>query len=428
MSSIRILAMILLLAACTASSADPPPSGEAPSPASTEAAAPLPVSTTTSSTTTSTTTTTTTTTLPPAPVGVPEEPRPDPAPPVAHIVDGFAGEGVVTVAAGGAGIYQDPASEPFVTAREGLAFAARGMSGEWIEVYTSCDEPAWVHKSQVLASPPAETAEIGAGFDFSDAVIVLDPGHGGAYNTGAAGPGGMAEKDVNLDIARRVRDLLNEPHTIDWVTGELFLGNDVPAAGWVLMTRVGNGDEADYEAGLMFRTALANSANANAMVAIHNNAGWEVSMETPGSDVFYQSQIPESRRFAKLMVEELLRSLGAFDADWVGAVETGAKSRLSPSDGNPEYYGILRRAEMPTVITEGAYISNRSEAELLATPEFRQAYAEAVYRALVRFLITDDDGNGIDTDPVIWYGDAGSGDAGPACQIPQQVVDEESGA
>ena len=75
---------------------------------------------------------------------------------------------------------------------------------------------------------------------------------------------------------------------------------------------------------------------------------------------------------------------------------------------------------MPTVITEGAYIGNPTEAELLATAEFRQAYAEAVYRALVRFLTTDDPGDGSDQDPVIWRGDAGSGDARPECIIPSQ--------
>ncbi len=75
---------------------------------------------------------------------------------------------------------------------------------------------------------------------------------------------------------------------------------------------------------------------------------------------------------------------------------------------------------MPTVIAEGAYIANQSEADLLAPPEFRQAYADAGYRSLVRFLTTDDVGGGHDTAPVIWEGDAGSGDARPTCVIPSQ--------
>ena len=418
------LLMSLTAAACTAGDVAAVPGGGEISSTTTAATTttttvPPTTSVTTSSTTTAATSTTTTTSVR-VPVGVPVEPRPEPAPPTPLIVDGFRGEGVVTVAAGGADLYDDFSSGPFVTAREGLLFAAQGMSGEWIEVFTSCDVPAWVHSSQVLAQPATESSEIGTGFDFSAATIVVDPGHGGPWNTGAVSPSGLVEKVINLDIARRVRDLLSEPHTVDWESGEILSGDAIPAAGWVLLTRVGDGDEADYEAGLFYRSYLANAAKADAMVSIHNNAGWEVRMSTPGTDVYYQSQVAESRRFARIMVEELLRSFAPFDASWAGAVATGAKSRLSPRPGNLQYYGILRRSVMPTVIAEGAYISNQSEADLLATAEFRQAYAAGVYRSLVRFLTTDDVGGGRDLDPEIWQGDAGSGDARPDCVIPSQ--------
>ena len=326
----------------------------------------------------------------------------------------------MTIAAGGAELFEQRDGESFVVAREGLVFAAHSMQDDWIEVLTSCDAPAWVHSSQVRAQPPTPTQEIGPGFDFGQATIVVDPGHGGPWNTGAVSPAGLVEKTVNLDISRRVADLLNSPHTIDWETGEIFVGDEIPAAGWVLLTRVGDDADGDYEAGLIFRSDLANVANADAMVAVHNNAGWEIHLPMPGSDVYYQSQIPESRRLARIMVEEMRLSFSAFEASWVGAIQTGAKSRLSAREGNAQYYGILRRSEMPTVIAEGAYISNQSEADLLATPEFRQAYAEAIYRALIRFLTSDDTGEAEDSDPEIWAGTAGSGDARPECEIPSQ--------
>lgn len=407
-----LIPVVLLVASCTSGEAAELPAQSEPS-----TTVPAPAST---AATTSTTATTTTTTTTPVAVTVSQQPDPAPSPPQPQTVDGFTGDGVVTIAAGGAALYEDIGADAFVTAREGLSFPAQGVQGDWIEVFTTCDAPAWVHSSEVLAEPPSPDIESGPGLDFALATIVLDPGHGGPWNTGAVSPAGVAEKGFNLDIALRVRDLLEEPRTVDWATGKIFYGDEIPAAGWVLMTRVGDADVADYEAGLFFRSYLANSANAVAMVAIHNNAGWEVRMDSPGSDVYYQSQIPESRRFAKIMVEELLRSFAPFEADWVGALETGAKSRLSPRDDNPQYYGILRRSEMPTVIAEGAYIANQSEADLLDTVEFRQAYADAVYRSLVRFLTTDDIGGGHDVDPVIWAGDAGSGDARPDCVIPSQ--------
>ncbi|NND83967.1 MAG: hypothetical protein HKN46_02340, partial [Acidimicrobiia bacterium] len=148
-------------------------------------------------------------------------------------------------------------------------------------------------------------------------------------------------------------------------------------------------------------------------------AGHETTLETPGSDVFYQSQFTSSRRLASILIEEFRRSFGEFDASWVGGAEPGAKSRLSPSDGG-QYYGVLRRTEMPAVIAEGAYLSNPSEEALLATPRFRQAYAEAVYRSIVRFLATDDPGTGNSTDPEVWSGFAGSGAPKDTCTIPEQ--------
>ncbi|MET0831999.1 MAG: N-acetylmuramoyl-L-alanine amidase, partial [Acidimicrobiia bacterium] len=85
-----------------------------------------------------------------------------------------------------------------------------------------------------------------------------------------------------------------------------------------------------------------------------------------------------------------------------------------------QYYGILDDASVPAVIAEGAYIANPSEGELLETPEFQQAYADAMYRALVRFLTTDDPGRAPSHDPEVWYGTVFRGGPHPDCQVPQQ--------
>lgn len=416
---ILVPVVALLAAACTAGAADTTMAA-APSTTAEPTTTTPPTTTTTVAPTTTTTSTATTTTVPAVPYGVPPEPAAPDAAPIAGLADGFAGVGVITISEGGAALYKDRTGDPFVVARQGLVFPAQRMQDDWIEVLTTCDDLAWVKTNEVRAEVPAESERVGEGFELSAATIVLDPGHGGPWNTGAASPSGLSEKDVNLDVAQRVRDLLRGPRSVDWATGQILNGADIPGADRVIVTRVGLGEEGDYEAGLFYRSSLANAANAHAMVAIHHNAGYEVRLEQPGSDVYYQSQVNESRRFAKIMVEELQRGFATFDADWVGAAATGAKSRLSPREGNPQYYGILRYSQMPTVIAEGAYISNSSEADLIATAEFRQAYADAVYRALVRFLTTDDVGGGRDSDPAIWDGYAGSGDARPECEIPGQ--------
>ncbi|MET0830904.1 MAG: N-acetylmuramoyl-L-alanine amidase, partial [Acidimicrobiia bacterium] len=342
----------------------------------------------------------TATTMAPEPTGPPrpvaDVPEPTPPAPRPGTEPGFSGRGTVVVARGGAEVRLDRSGEPVATIREGVVLAGLGQSadGEWTRVLTTCDEEMWLPTARVHATPPAPPARIGAGFDFGDAVIVVDAGHGGPANTGAQSAGGLVEKENNLVIAARLRDLLERPSTIDWETGAIHDGTAVPAAGRVIMTRVGDGPAGDYEAGLTFRATVANTAGAHALVSIHTNAGWDRDTAIPGSDVYYQSQqavTKDSRRLAKLMVEELRRGLAPFEADWVGTTQMGAKSRLSPRTGG-QYYGILDDAAVPAVIAEGAYIANPSEGALLETPEFQQAYADAMYRALVRFLTTDDAG------------------------------------
>ncbi|MDX2466035.1 MAG: N-acetylmuramoyl-L-alanine amidase, partial [Acidimicrobiia bacterium] len=83
-----------------------------------------------------------------------------------------------------------------------------------------------------------------------------------------------------------------------------------------------------------------------------------------------------------------------------------------------DYYGLMRRATMPAVIVEGVYISEPEEEALLATTEFRQAYAEAVYRGVVRFLSTTEDG-ATPNSPENFYYDSGTV-TGNGCSLPAQ--------
>ncbi len=366
---------------------------------------------------------TTTTTLGAA-LAVPVQPDPPAVAPDPSVPFEFDGLGAIVVGRGGADLVETPGQPPLVRVREGVVLAGRGLdpTGEWVQVFHVCDDVAWVRADEVAVVPPADPGAVGDGFDIADAVVVIDPGHGGP-NIGGSSPAGLVEKIVNVEIAARVRDLLSSPHSVDWDTGTVHIGEAIPAVRDVVVTRSGAGADADYEAGLDFRAALADALEAHAMVSIHNNAGWEIRTEGVGSDVYYQSQQPvvaESRRLAVLLVEEFRRGFAGFDADWAGSSVMGAKSRISPRDNETQYYGLLKATRVPTVIAEGAYISNPSEAALLETPEFQQAYAEAVYRALIRFLSTDDPGDAPSHDPVVWAGSAGRGGAGPECEIPEQ--------
>ena len=153
------------------------------------------------------------------------------------------------------------------------------------------------------------------------------------------------------------------------------------------------------------------------MVSIHNNTVPSTHTDIPGTEVYYAMSVPGADRLAGILYEELLLSLSSFDADWAGGDIQGARAREDPDTGG-DYYGIFARAQMPAAIVEGAYISEPEEEALLRTDAFRQAYAEGVYRGVVRFLTTDDPGSSIH-EPELFTADAGTV-SGSGCVVPSQ--------
>jgi N-acetylmuramoyl-L-alanine amidase len=328
-----------------------------------------------------------------------------------------AAAGIATVPPGGVQLWAGPDRDPFFTIAEGLKLPFLFRSGDWLLVTTTCDATAWVNANDVAVQDQATPAPTGPGFDVSQATIVLDPGHG-ARDWGGVGPTGLTEKETNLDIAERVRDLMATGRDVDWTSGAVSAGSAVPAFGSVVLTRDRAGPNGgDFEAGLGYRSTMATAAGADVYVSIHDNTVPQFDTDIPGSEVYYSIGAEGSDRLAGLIYEELLRSFEAFHANWRGGELLGARARIDPETGD-DYYGVLRRATMPAVIVEGVYISEADEEALLATPEFRQAYAEAVYRGIVRFLTTDDSGAAVNP-PEMFQLDAGTV-TGNGCELPAQ--------
>ncbi len=344
------------------------------------------------------------TTLPPVQIA---DPEPEPVRSGVAFVDG---DGVT--------LWSGPERDPLLTLQGGITLPFLHRSDDWLLVTTMCNDTAWIDATDVEIVEQALADVPGPGFDIAGATIVLDPGHG-ARDWGGVGPSGLSEKEVNLDIADRVRDLMAAGRSIDWSDGSVDSGTEVPSFGRVILTRDVTGpDGGDFELGLGYRASVATAAGADALVSIHNNTVPRFDTDIPGSEVYYSPGTEGSDRLAGIIYEELLRSFSVFDADWRGGEMLGARARIDPDTGE-DYYGLLRRSKMPAVIVEGVYISEPDEEALLATAEFRQAYAEAIYRGIVRFLTTDDEGSGVNR-PEVFHLDAGTV-SGNGCQLPVQA-------
>ena len=210
--------------------------------------------------------------------------------------------------------------------------------------------------------------------------IVLDPGHGGAQ-AGARAESGASEKEITLDLALRLRRLLQD------------------GSFEVLLTR-----EADVTMSLEQRVAFANARRADVFVSIHVNWIWRRGVrpvETyhvgPTDDpdvlklagaenresgyslgayrrllekIYIDERRDESRALARTINAELYRALSAVNP-WLE--NRGVK--MAP-------FAVLVGTEMPAILVEVSCLSNEKEAELLTTDDYRAQIAAALMRGI----------------------------------------------
>jgi len=178
--------------------------------------------------------------------------------------------------------------------------------------------------------------------------VVIDPGHGGSDPGAVAN--GLVEKELNLEVALRLRDLL-----------DLDTADQLGGGEWdVRLTRV-----ADVSVSLAARVALANSWPADRFVSIHHNAF--SSSAANGTETFSFSNGTTSAGLRDRVQEELLLGLNLADR--------GSKTA--------NFY-VLRETTMPAALSEGGFLTSPIDAAVLASPAAWQASAEAHLFALQR--------------------------------------------
>jgi len=184
-------------------------------------------------------------------------------------------------------------------------------------------------------------------------VVVVDPGHGGRPNNadpaqpfdpGAIGGNGVLEKDVALDVAGKLKALLEK----DKVR--------------VMLTRT-----SDVYVTIPDREQVANDNAADIFVSIHCNSFADPSVG--GSLVLYPNS--SALRFAQAMSDAL-----GHDLSISGVPDDGVQLR--------DNWWI--HAAMPTSTVEIAYLTNPHEAALMATEGFRSAVAAAMRDGIERYL------------------------------------------
>ena len=215
--------------------------------------------------------------------------------------------------------------------------------------------------------------------------IVIDAGHGGK-DPGAVGYRGTKEKDIALDVAKRLEKKISKNMDVK-----------------VVMTR----DE-DVFLRLSERTKIANENNGSLFISIHTNAAED--RRASGFETFliglnkneYAAKVAarenavlelEGKSGQELTGEDLIQATIA-QAAFASSSETFAdmvqkeiKKRVQSRDRGVKQAGfvVLARASMPNVLVELGFISNPAEEKKLRSPQYRDQLATAIYRAVQQY-------------------------------------------
>lgn len=196
--------------------------------------------------------------------------------------------------------------------------------------------------------------------DPKSGIIVIDPGHGGI--DGGTTRNGVVEKEVNLEIAKKLAAFLEQKGYKVILTRE----EDIS-----LEKADGTGGSR-HQRDLNTRVDVINNSNAQLFLSIHVNCNLN-KPSTDGAIVFYGDKFEQNKTLAYC----IQRALN-------GMVVNGKKRTIhDPQQGN---YFLLTHAKIPGAIVETAFISNTAERQLLTTDEFREQLARAIAEGVERYL------------------------------------------
>jgi N-acetylmuramoyl-L-alanine amidase len=214
--------------------------------------------------------------------------------------------------------------------------------------------------------------------------IVIDPGHGG-HDTGTIGPDGLEEKDLVLDVSKRLGKLL-----------EARLGAEVD------YTRTD-----DTFVPLETRTAIANQDHADLFISIHANSSRDP--DARGVETYYLNFTSSSDALEvaarenassdksiyelqdlvkKIALKEKIEESREFASDVENSLYSGLAQRspgIRDRGVKKAPFIVLIGANMPSILAEISFVSNPTDEHKLRTSAYRQRIAESLYRGISKY-------------------------------------------
>jgi len=216
-------------------------------------------------------------------------------------------------------------------------------------------------------------------------LVVIDPGHGG-HDPGSSAANGIAEKAIALGLAQAIRDALLKSGAVRVALtreGDHWLGlatrrevaRALNAALFLSIHCDSTADPAIHGASLYMLAARPTDPADRALAMRENRAdpgsGTEAGPDLPAllTGLAERETRADTRRFATLL-GRALAPLGVLKPDWARAAQLK----------------VLRAPDMPSLLVEAGYVSNRRDIARLSSPSGRRAFARAVTTAVAAYL------------------------------------------
>ncbi|MEK7449917.1 MAG: N-acetylmuramoyl-L-alanine amidase [Planctomycetota bacterium] len=213
--------------------------------------------------------------------------------------------------------------------------------------------------------------------------VVLDAGHGGIFR-GARGKNGLLEKQITLDVAKRLKKILEE--------------KDIT----VIMTRERDANLApSLDEDLQRRIDIANREQPDLFISIHAN--WCSDSSVRGFEIYYCEEKPVSNH--KIKLDRINQSDDSLDndtkkvlnyvlrdeykketQDLAEEIKDAFEKLNTPDRGiRNARFKVIKKTECPSLLVEMDYLSNKTACHKLATTSYRQQIAEKLGEAILNY-------------------------------------------
>lgn len=191
--------------------------------------------------------------------------------------------------------------------------------------------------------------------------VLIDPGHGGEDPGAVSDYSGVKEKDLNLNIALKLKNLLEKENIKVLMTREEDKLYYSPGTGNVVKKRSQD---------LIRRKKMMDTAGADIAVSIHLNKFQQTKYY--GAQTFYPPNCSEGKKLAEYIQDALRQQLNP----------ENKREALVKSDP----IIILKNLKTTTVIVECGFLSNAAEEERLRNEEYRNKLARAIQYGILKYF------------------------------------------